>query len=88
MFIITGIATFFIGWLQHYFIRKHAQSAPFATVYKVCMGILFLIGIGAVATMWTNPFAYLALLVAIYQLIGFSKYKNQQTNYSYHNTNI
>jgi hypothetical protein len=69
MFVMVGIYTFFIGWLQYFAIRKLNNDAAFGTILKVTALFLSVLGIAAVATMWNNPFAYISLLLAMYELI-------------------
>ena len=73
MFIITGVATLFVGMLQFHFINNYAGNPAFKKAFKGSIVFIFILGLGAVATMWTNPFAYLALLIAVYQIIVYKK---------------
>ena len=73
MFFITGVAIVFVGWLQYYLAKNHAESVTFRAIFTVSIIFILLIGVGAVATMWNNPFAYLSLLIAIYQLVTFKR---------------
>jgi hypothetical protein len=69
MFVCTGLATILIGWLQYFLARQSKIDLKSATILKVSIWLMLLIGIGAVATMWNNPFAYISLLIALYELI-------------------
>ena len=67
MFVFTGLAIFSLGWLQNFIISKLAAHEGFKTILKVTVIVVSLSGIGAVATMFSNPFAYIILLVALYE---------------------
>ena len=69
MFIATGIFTFALGWLQYFVLRKIIDHSSFLILLKATVVLAVISGIGAVATMWTNPFAYLMLLIALYECI-------------------
>lgn len=73
MFIITGVATVLVGWVQLLALKKWLIDQSFHTLFKVCLIFIIILGLGAVASMWKNPFAYLALIIAIIQWIVFIK---------------
>jgi hypothetical protein len=72
MYVFTGVAYIFIGWLQLYCIR-HIQETIALQIMKVAIGIVLIGGIAAVATMFDNPFAYISLFVALFQVLIFKK---------------
>lgn len=74
MFVITGIATVSVGWIQLFALKNWNQHKSFTLLYKVCLIFIIILGVGAVASMWSNPFAYIALIIAVVQWISF--YKN------------
>jgi hypothetical protein len=69
MFVMVGLYTFFIGWLQYFILKKISQGEAFMQILKVTIVLISLLGIGAVAIVQDNPFAYIALFVALYELI-------------------
>lgn len=75
MFIITGIATFLVGWLQNFLINKSLKMREEQVIMDVCIAFMILLGGGAVSIMWENPFAYVALLIGLYQFVLFKRAK-------------
>ena len=75
MFVMTGFAMIFAGWIQFYSIKNHADNLAFHKILKVSTIFILISGAGGVATMWDNPFAYLVLIVALYQIITVNKLK-------------
>jgi hypothetical protein len=69
MFVMVGIYTFFIGWVQYFVIKRLNSDEAFGNILKVTVLFLCVAGITAVATMWNNPFAYISLVVAMVELI-------------------
>ena len=68
MFVMVGIATIFLGWTQ-IFTLKHISNHPkFLIILKATIIVISISGVGAVVTMWNNPFAYLILLIALYEV--------------------
>lgn len=67
MFVATGIAVIALGWLQYYILKRLQNHSYFLAILKGTVVFILVSGIGAVATMWDNPFAYLILLVALYE---------------------
>lgn len=73
MYVFTGVAYIFIGWLQLYCI-KHFQGNPILVkVIKAAILVVMLGGVASVATMYDNPFAYIGLFVALFQVLFFKK---------------
>src|SRR5512145_2577383 len=73
MFIMAGISTLFIGWLQYYLVRQLNQVTNparnyFKRILLVTVIYLSILGSGAVIAMPDNPFAYLSLLIAAVEL--------------------
>jgi len=68
MFVATGVAVIATGWLQYFILKKLVLHPSFITILKGTVIFMLLSGIGAVATMWGNPFAYIILLIALYEL--------------------
>ena len=68
MIVATGVAVIATGWLQYFILKKLVLHPSFITILKGTVIFMLLSGIGAVATMWGNPFAYIILLIALYEL--------------------
>jgi len=68
MFVATGVAVIAAGWLQYFLLKKLVIHPSFITILEGTVIFMLLSGIGAVATMWVNPFAYIILLIALYEL--------------------
>jgi len=68
MFVCTGVSVIFTGWLQYYISRQTEINPKDLKILRISVFFMLIIGIGAVATMWNNPFAYIILLVALYEL--------------------
>jgi hypothetical protein len=68
MFVATGIAVIATGWLQYFILKKLVIYPSFITILKGTVIFILLLGIGAVAIMWGNPFAYIILMIALYEL--------------------
>jgi len=68
MIVATGVAVIATGWLQYFILKKLVIHPSFKTILKGTVIFMLLSGIGAVATTWGNPFAYLILFIALYEL--------------------
>jgi hypothetical protein len=68
MFVFTGLALIFTGWLQYFVLKRLGNENSFHTIFKGTVIMISISGVGAVAAMWTNPFAYLILLIALYEI--------------------
>jgi len=68
MFVITGVALIFAGWLQYFVIKRVGKDSGFLKILNRTIIFICILGIGAVATMWNNPFAYIILLIALYEV--------------------
>lgn len=73
MFVATGVGVIATGWLQYYTLKRIDKHASFISILKGSVIFMAILGIGAVATMWDNPFAYLTLLIALYELYLLKK---------------
>jgi len=71
MFVVVGISTFLLGWLQWYTSKKVSEHAGFKSILRMSIIFLLLIGIGAVSALTGNPFAYVCLAIGIYELVLF-----------------
>jgi hypothetical protein len=75
MFFMVGLSTIFIGWLQYFTIKRVMNDQGFLTIIKVTLVFMSILGIAAVCSMWNNPFAYLSLIIAMYEWILFFKFR-------------
>lgn len=73
MFIATGLAMIFVGWLQFYLLKNGIRTRHEYQILKISVVFIAILGIGSVATMWNNPFAYISLLLALCETIIISK---------------
>ncbi len=78
MFIITGIALIFISLIQLLITRLTELSLSEFKILRLAAWFVFITGAGAVGAMINsfNPFAYLILLIGIYQLYLLKKIKH------------
>jgi hypothetical protein len=79
MFIMVGISTLFIGWLQYFLIRLlHQEENPARNIFRKILLVttifLCIMGSGAVFAMPDNPFAYVCLLIAAVELIFWQRF--------------
>ena len=79
MFIMVGMSTIFIGWLQYFLVKqlhpeKNAAQNGFQKILLVTVIYLGILGSGAVMAMPDNPFAYISLLIAAVELIFWQRY--------------
>ena len=77
VFLMAGFAVLATGLLQLFLIKRLHIYTDFQSLQKGSIVFLLIFGIGAVATMWTNPFAYISLLLALYEGFYFRKYVKQ-----------
>lgn len=75
MYVMTGVSTLFLGWLQNYTLKKINDNEGFKKIFIVSVLFLAFMGLSAVAAMWDNPFAYISLIVASCQFILYRKLK-------------
>jgi hypothetical protein len=73
MFVMTGFAMIFAGWIQFYSVKNQVDNLAFRKILKVSTIFILISVAGGVATMWDNPFAYFVLIVALYQIIAVNK---------------
>ncbi len=79
MFVMVGVSVIFIGWLQYYIIKSGNYSVVLLRILEASVLFMVISGIGAIITMWNNPFAYLSLIIGFYELVllrYYSKYLN------------
>ena len=76
MFFMVGLSTIFIGWLQYFTIKRVLNDQDFLTILKITIVFMSIIGIAAVGTMWKNPFAYICLVMAIFEWVLFLQLKS------------
>jgi hypothetical protein len=78
LFIATGAAVIFSGALTIYGSRglKTGQSWAWAITNMNGM-FMFLLGVGAILAMPFNPFAYLTLIIAIFELTPIWLYRRE-----------
>jgi len=69
MFVLVGISVLFVGWLQNFILRNLGKNRFLLTILKITVLFVCISGVGGVATMWNNPFAYIILFVALYEVI-------------------
>ncbi|MFO7368768.1 MAG: hypothetical protein R6X09_00685 [Bacteroidales bacterium] len=81
MFIMVGMSTIFIGWLQYFLVKQLTQETDqkqnsFKKILLVTVVYLSILGSGAVIAMPDNPFAYISLLLAIVEVFSYSRFSN------------
>lgn len=69
MFICTGIATMLLGWLQYYIAKQEKIVRETKVILLVTVALVLIMGIIAVIIMCYNPFAYIFLIIALYEVI-------------------
>lgn len=69
MFVMVGISTIFVGWLQHFVMSRWDLDTGYRIIFRITVAFLIIMGIGAVIAMWDNPFAYICLLIGIVELL-------------------
>ena len=79
MFIMVGVSTLFVGWLQYFLVRLLHQTANagITCLKKILLTtVIFMsiMGSGAVVAMPDNPFAYISLLVAALELLFWQRF--------------
>jgi hypothetical protein len=67
MFVATGLAVILSGWVDWISIKNIYHSKAFFKILIANVSFLLLFGIGAAALMPSNPFAFICLLIALYQ---------------------
>jgi hypothetical protein len=77
VFLMAGFAVLATGLLQLFLIKRLHIHNDFQSLQKGSIVFLIIFGVGAVASMWTNPFAYISLLLALYEAFYFRKYLKQ-----------
>lgn len=77
MFVVTGMAVFLNGLIQYFIVKQQYINQLSFTLLKFNTLFMFCIAVGAVASMYDsfNPFAYIMLLTAIWEIILLRKLK-------------
>lgn len=73
MYVMTGIAIIFVGCLQLTILKLVEQNRAFLRLLRYTVAFIALSGVGAVVTMFDNPFAYISLLLTLLQVIYMKK---------------
>ncbi len=81
MFVMVGVSVIFIGWLQYFILKSKNYSQLLLKILEASVLFILIFGIGAVATMWNNPFAYLGLVIAFLELIILKYYARFLNSY-------
>ena len=77
MFVSTGVALVFLGWIQYYTLKLSVLEKFNWVIIKTSVTTFTLFGIGAVASMWDNPFAYISLLLAVMEWYFYYKIRTK-----------
>ena len=79
MFVITGLAVFLCGLLQFIIVKQTEINQLSYSLLKFIVIFMVLIGFGAVAAMWDsfNPFAYIMLLIAVFEVYLLRRLKKE-----------
>jgi uncharacterized ion transporter superfamily protein YfcC len=75
MFVIVGISILFTGWLQYFIISRLTEHKGYRSILVVSVIFITIVGVGAVAGMRDNPFAYISLVIACIELISLRMHK-------------
>jgi hypothetical protein len=81
MFVMVGASVIFISWIQYYILTSNNYSIILLRIIESSVLFFLLFGIGAVATMWSNPFAYICLIIAFYEVIQLRYYSIYLNSY-------
>jgi len=81
MFVMVGVSVIFVGWLQYYILKSNNFSLVLLRIMETSVLFFLIYGIGAVATMWKNPFAYICLMVAFYEVFQLKLYSHDLNAY-------
>lgn len=81
MFVMVGISTVFIGWLQLFLINMPDHETgfvkePYRKIFLSTIIFMSILGSGSVIAMPDNPFAYTSLLIAIVEVFLYSRFSN------------
>jgi hypothetical protein len=69
MFIMVGISVAFTGCLQWLLSDKFIDSKPMKRIMNMSILFMMIMGLGAVLALPDNPFAYISLAIAIYEIV-------------------
>ncbi len=81
MFVMAGVGLIFVGWLQYFILKSGNFSILLLRIIETSVLYIVISGIGAVATMWDNPFAYAGLLIGIYEVVLLRYYSKHLNTY-------
>ena len=69
MFIMVGISVVFAGCLQWALSDKFKDSRSLGRIMNMSILFMMIMGLGAVFALPDNPFAYISLAIAIYEIV-------------------
>jgi hypothetical protein len=69
MFIMVGISVAFTGGLQWVLSDKFIESKPMRRIMNRSILFMMIMGLGAVFALPDNPFAYISLAIALYEIV-------------------
>ena len=75
MFVMVGISILFTGWLQYFVVSKLTEHKGYKSILVVSVIFISIVGVGAVAGMRDNPFAYISLVIACLEIIALRIHK-------------
>ncbi len=80
MFIMTGIAVVLCGVLILSSINRIEDNNQLHYVLFYSIIFVMISAVGAIIMMYDNPFSYLSLIIGLYTLVAFYKFKNISKN--------
>ena len=75
MFVATGLLFVFTGWVQLLCIKQISDFQPIYKIIRISVILVVVCGVGAAVTLSWNPFAYIILLIGVYEVIILRKLK-------------
>ncbi len=69
MFVMVGISVVFTGGLQWLLSNKFIDGKPMKRIMNMSILFMMIMGLGAVFALPDNPFAYISLAIAIYEIV-------------------
>ncbi len=87
MFVMTGTGTFLTGWLQFFAIKHLPNDIKMLTALKMSVIFLSIMGIGIisiafVSDMWKNPFAWICVLIMLFEWYLYPNMRKASGNLS------
>ena len=77
MYSMTGFSVLFVSFLQFMLLKQCTTNETMFGILKYTVLYFVVSGLGAVATMCNNPFAYAILFVALYECyLLYMKYRS------------